>query len=94
MAVSVCTLKLSAELFLDVEVGEQGNIDYQPVLMARLQDRLFFEVHGDVYKRRGDPLTAVRAIAEQEGLIDSIDWARVDAIIEEKAGIARDVMKF
>ena len=81
-------------LFGNVKIGERGVIVYQPVLVARVDEHLFLEVNADAYKRGIALLEVVRRIAEQEGLVASIDWIRVDAVIEEKAGIAREIGKF
>lgn len=81
-------------LFGKVKIGELGYIVYQPVLVARVEERLFLEINADAYKRGVAPLDIVRRIAEQEGLVESIDWMRVDAVIDEKAGIAREIGKF
>ena len=78
-------------LYAETAVGERGSIVYFPVLVARVAERLYLEVNGDIYKRGINPLAVVREISEQDGLDDLIDWNRVDAVIEEKAGIAREV---
>jgi L,D-transpeptidase ErfK/SrfK len=78
-------------LYAETAVGERGSIVYFPVLVARVVERLYLEVNGDIYKRGINPLAVVREISAQEGLDDLIDWDRVDAIIEEKAGIAREI---
>ncbi len=78
-------------LYADVTVGERGIIVYLPVLMAYLEERLYLEVNGDIYKRGGNPLAIVQGISGRDGLGDLIDWDRVEAVIEEGAGIAREI---
>ena len=78
-------------LYAEAAVGERGSIVYLPVLVAYVQERLYLEVNDDVYKRGGNPLAIVRGISERDGLDALIDWDRVDAVIEEKAGVAREI---
>jgi L,D-transpeptidase ErfK/SrfK len=78
-------------LYAEVELGERGTINYRPVLMANVQDRLYLEVHNDVYKRGVNPLAIARSLAEANELTEAIDWDRVNAVIEEKAGVAREI---
>ena len=78
-------------LYADVEVGDHGTIDYVPVLMANVRDRLYLEVHKDIYKRGVNPLAIVRSLAEVNELNEAIDWDRVNAVIEERAGVAREI---
>jgi L,D-transpeptidase ErfK/SrfK len=80
-----------AALIADVTVGESGNIVYLPVLLARVRDRVFLEVHADVYKRGINALALVRSVSERDGLNDLVDWDRVDAVVLEKAGVAREI---
>lgn len=78
-------------LYADVEVGGRGTITYVPVLMAKVQNRLYLEVHKDIYKRGVDPLAIVRNLAEANELNEAIDWDRVYAVIEERAGVAQEI---
>jgi L,D-transpeptidase ErfK/SrfK len=80
-----------AALYADVDVGGRGTIAYVPVLMANVQDRLYLEVHKDIYKRGVSPLAIVRNLAEVNELDEAIDWDRVNAVIEERAGVAREI---
>jgi L,D-transpeptidase ErfK/SrfK len=56
-----------------------------------VQDRLYLEVHKDIYKRGVSPLAIVRNLAEVNELDEAIDWDRVNAVIEERAGVAREI---
>jgi L,D-transpeptidase ErfK/SrfK len=80
------------ELFDRLVVGTAGEIVYEPVLLAVMDGHVFLESHSDVY-RRGSPnlLAWLRVSAEQERLTDVIDWSLAVAVIQEHAGIARDV---
>lgn len=80
-------------LYAETAVGERGSIVYLPVLVARVDERLYLEINADVYKRGINPLAIVQSVTEQEGLGDLIDWERVSAVIDEKAGIAREITR-
>ncbi len=81
-----------AALFGRVEVGEPGEIIYQPVLLARLDNgRIFLEVNRDIYRKAGDAMLLVRAWAETSGLDGEIDWRQATAVIERREGVAREV---
>ena len=79
-------------LFDKVEAGTEGRIIYTPVLLAQLPDgRVLLEVHTDIYKKAGDPMAAVRRLAQNHGLTDLIDWERVKEVVRRKEGLAREV---
>ncbi len=82
------------ELFENVEVGDPGEIMYQPLLMARLEDgRIFLEAHRDVYNLDGGGTAFARALAESNRLEDRIDWNKADEVIRASEGIAREVTR-
>jgi L,D-transpeptidase ErfK/SrfK len=57
-----------ADLFGRVPIGTPGHIIYTPLRLARLtNDRIWLEVHRDVFKRAGDPLMSVHRIVASEG---------------------------
>ncbi len=80
------------EFFKDVDRHTPGELIYEPVKIAVSdQGRIFMEVHRDVYGRFNDlRIEAIRLI-EEKGISDRVDWQKVDAIIQEKTGIAVDV---
>jgi L,D-transpeptidase ErfK/SrfK len=81
-----------AELFERTEVGTSGQLVYQPVLLAVVEDgRILLEVHQDIYNKGIDPIQFVRDMAEAHGLSHDIDWSRVDAVIAAQEGLAREV---
>jgi L,D-transpeptidase ErfK/SrfK len=83
-----------ARLFELVAVGTPGRTIYLPVLLAVHEGRVYVEAHRDVYRRAaGDPLAAIRALAEDRGVAERIDWGRAAAVIEARQGIARDVTR-
>jgi L,D-transpeptidase ErfK/SrfK len=81
-----------AELFARTQVGAPGRLIYQPVLLAVIEDgRILLEVHRDIYKKGIDPAQTVRDLAEANGLSQSIDWPKVDAVIAAQDGLAQEV---
>jgi L,D-transpeptidase ErfK/SrfK len=81
-----------AELFDEVEVGTQGRLIYQPVLLAVVENgRILLEVHRDIYNKGIDPAQTVRDMAKAHGLSHDMDWPAVDAVIAAQEGLAREV---
>jgi L,D-transpeptidase ErfK/SrfK len=81
------------ELFDEAEPGQPGQIIYQPVLLARLDDgRIFLEVHRDVYRLVFRGAQFVHDLAETNA-IDAIDWDKVRDVMRSADGIARDVTR-
>jgi L,D-transpeptidase ErfK/SrfK len=80
------------ELFDRVETGSPGKIVYEPVLLAEdAQGRVLLEVHKDVYRKGGNPLQTVLALAAARGIERRVDWERVREVVRRKEGLARDV---
>ena len=83
-----------ADLFGRVPIGTPGHIIYTPLILARLtNDRIYLEVHRDVFKRAGDPLMSVQRIVASEGIGPLLDWPRVEEVIRLKDGVAREVSR-
>jgi L,D-transpeptidase ErfK/SrfK len=83
-----------AALFGHVQVGSEGLLLYQPVLVGVDGDDIFVEVHRDVYRRGPhDPLEFVRARARELGVFERVDWDRAAAVIRQRDGVARAVTR-
>jgi L,D-transpeptidase ErfK/SrfK len=81
-----------AQLFDRVAVGTPGRIIYEPVLLALVNERVYLEVHRDVYRRSiAKPHEVARLLAAGAGVSDRIDWIAADAVIAAVEGVARDV---
>jgi L,D-transpeptidase ErfK/SrfK len=81
-----------ALLFELVKVGSPGRTIYEPILLADDGHDVYLEVHPDVYRRTSGSLQdQARLMASSRGLAERIDWARADAVIAARAGIARQV---
>jgi L,D-transpeptidase ErfK/SrfK len=74
--------------------GIQGEVVYEPVLVALADGTVFLEVHQDAYRRltRG-PLAVLRERVEAMAATHLIDWDKADAALAERAGIARNVTR-
>ncbi len=80
------------ELFANIYVNFAGKIIYQRALLAQLPDgRIFLEVHPDVYKRGGNPLKRVQKLAAEAEITDLVDWEKVERVIKQREGLAREV---
>lgn len=81
-----------AALYERVRIGSRGQLIYQPVLLAVLDDgRILLEAHADVYAKGGDALQTVRELASAYGLDEAMDWPRVEAAIAQQEGLAVEV---
>jgi len=81
-----------AELFDRVSVGTPGQLIYQPVLLAVVEDgRILLEVHRDIYNKGVNPAQTVRDMIDAHDLNQSVDWSRVEAVIAAQDGLAREV---
>lgn len=80
------------EFFKEVTVNTPGEIIYKPVKLAITeQGRVFLEVHRDVYNRSSGLGLEARRLIEKQNLAGQVDWQKVDAIVQRKAGIAEDI---
>jgi L,D-transpeptidase ErfK/SrfK len=79
------------KFFNEVEIGTSGELIYNPVKLAVIEGRVFLEVHKDIYgKIKNLEAEAIRLI-EEKGVVDSIDWEKMDMMLDEKSGIAEDI---
>jgi L,D-transpeptidase ErfK/SrfK len=80
-------------LFRQVKVGQRGEIIYEPVLLAQLQDgKILLEAHRDPYKRKSDnPLQFVREFAAANHIDQRIDWSKATEVTSRNEGVAREI---
>lgn len=79
-------------LFDAVDIGDTGEIIYEPTLLARLDDgRIFLEVNRDVYKRGVGGIEYAHRVADAHHFGDLIDWSKAEVVANQAEGIARDV---
>jgi L,D-transpeptidase ErfK/SrfK len=82
-----------AAIFPDVREGTPGRIIYQTLMVARLGERIFLEVHRDAYRKGPDPLALLSGIAKTHNLESSLDWSIAKGIIAKQDGVAHEVTK-
>jgi L,D-transpeptidase ErfK/SrfK len=80
-------------LFPEVDVGTSGRIIYEPVLVTKVANAVYLEVHPDAYKTAPDPFRKVLDIASTGGFLEMLDLSRVKEVIHKRDGIARDVTR-
>jgi L,D-transpeptidase ErfK/SrfK len=80
-------------LFDSVDVGTGGEIVYEPVLMAEVDERIFVEVHRDIYRLGPAAGPHLRALAARGSVDTLIDWTLVETAIRQASGIAVDVTR-
>jgi len=80
-----------AALFAEVSTGTPGLLLYQRLMVARLEDRIFLEVHRDIYRKEANPLDTLLTMARTNNLQSALDWEIAKAIIAKQEGVARDV---
>jgi L,D-transpeptidase ErfK/SrfK len=80
-------------LFPEVHAGTRGRIVYEPVLLTRVNDSVYLEVHPDPYKIGSEPFGKVLDIARAGSFIEMLDLKRVKDVIHKREGIARDVTR-
>jgi L,D-transpeptidase ErfK/SrfK len=79
------------DLYPSVQLGTPVNVIYEPVLLGKVGERIYLEVHADIYKRKGPAFAAVQELAASAQLTDSVDWPLVNEVIRRKEGIARKI---
>jgi L,D-transpeptidase ErfK/SrfK len=77
------------QLFPRVLVGTPGQLVYETVKVARVGDRIYLEVHADVYQRNINLYS--EAEARLRMLDVPIDWNRVEEVVRKQSGVAEEV---
>ncbi len=75
------------KLFPEVPRGTFVDIVYQPVKFGFKRDRIFVEVHEDIYGRIKNMERHARAVAKKMGIEDSVDWEEVQMALDDKSGV-------
>lgn len=81
------------KFFYEVEINTPGELIYIPVKIAVVEDRVYLEVHRDVYGRFKDLKFLIKDIIEKRGLYDKVNWQKVESVLKEKFGVAEDITK-
>jgi L,D-transpeptidase ErfK/SrfK len=85
--------EVMGDFFDKVAVGMSGEIIYQPVSVAAIEDRIFLQVARDIYRKIPSIDAEVKAKIEERGLSDKVDWVKAQDVIKKKTGIAEDVTR-
>jgi len=82
-----------AAIFPEVREGVAGQIIYQRVMVAQVGERVYLEVHRDIYRKQPDALTVLDVIVKAHNLAPLLDWQIVRGIITRQDGLIHDVTK-
>jgi L,D-transpeptidase ErfK/SrfK len=79
-------------LFPQIKVHTNGEIIYKPVKLAVTENgRVFLEVHRDVYNKSAGLAAEARQMVEKQKLSDSVDWKKLESVVNKKSGVAEDI---
>lgn len=79
--------------FHEVEINMSGELIYMPVKVAVIEERVYLEVHKDVYGKYKDIKDLVKKAIEEKGVYEKVNWQKVELVIKEKFGVAEDVTR-
>lgn len=82
-----------AQLFDDVALGTAGILVYRRLLIARVGDRVFLEIHRDIYQRQPSVQEQFEATVKIFHLESMIDRGLARDLIRKQDGIARDITR-
>ena len=82
-----------AVLFKAVPVGTPVKIIYEPVKIAWSMDRLFVEVHKDIYGRVGDLMSYGYALLHAKNIVQHVDLKKYRLALRLKNGLPVDVTR-
>jgi L,D-transpeptidase ErfK/SrfK len=82
-----------AKLFADVTPGIPGWLIYRRVLVAKIDNQIFLEVHPDIYGKERDVVKRLADLVRHHNLAAEVDWGRAMDIIRRQEGIARAITK-
>lgn len=81
-------------LFPQVEVGTPVLITYKPIKLAFTTDqRVFLEVHPDVYRKVPNLKTAAEALIRKHLFADLVDWNKVARVVKAREGVAEEITR-
>lgn len=77
--------------FKEVEINTAGEVIYNPVKIAVSVDRIFLEIHRDIYGKIKDLGAETKRLIEEKDIADRVNWQKVDTMLKEKSGTAEDI---
>ncbi len=82
-----------ATIFPEVSEGTPGRIIYQRLMIARLGEQIFMEVHRDIYGKQADGVAILAALAKAHNLEPLLDWRIARGIITASDGAVHEITK-
>ncbi len=82
-----------AAIFPEVREGAPGQIIYQRLMVARLGERIFLEVHYDIYHKQADAPAILAGLAKAHNLEPLLDWQIAKGIITRHDGAVHEITK-
>ena len=76
-----------SRIFSLVDYGTQVQIVYQPVKFGTRRNRIFVEVHPDVYDRIDDLPAHAYRLLQKKGLISRVDMDKLRLALQRKSGL-------
>ncbi len=81
-------------LFRLIKPGTPITIVYEPLKLAVTSNgKIFLEAHPNTYQKPFSYLNQVQSLARNNGLLDQIDWARVEVVLSERNGLAEEITR-
>jgi L,D-transpeptidase ErfK/SrfK len=80
-------------LYPQVDPGMPGELVYEPVKIGTRDDRIYVEVHADVYGRIRDLESYARAEVKKAGVDGRVDRELLRAAVQAKRGVPTDVTR-
>jgi L,D-transpeptidase ErfK/SrfK len=82
-----------ARLFPRVRIGESGQFLYQPVKIGVLYEKVYVEVHEDIYRLLPDLWEEAQRVVRRSGYNELIDQRLLAKAVRQKTGVPTDVTK-
>ena len=92
-AVSVSTPEDIEQFFDIVRIGVTGEVVYQPIKIGVRHNRVYAEVHKDIYQLVPDYLEEARKVLKTGGWTKFVDQNRLARAVREKTGVPIDITK-
>lgn len=88
------TTKDIEDLYGRIKSGVPITIVYEPIKVAVSQDRkIFLEAHANTYQKQFSYWNHIQKLAQQNGLIDQIDWSKAFRVLNDRIGIADEITR-
>jgi L,D-transpeptidase ErfK/SrfK len=82
-----------ARLFPRVRTGEPGQFLYQPIKIGVFYEKVYAEVHADIYRVLPDLWEEAQRVARHSGYAELIDQRLFAEAVQQQTGVPTDVTK-